>query len=288
MQTGIRLHDAIKGTIEERVAAVSAQGFQCAHIALSKLYGDKKYSANSALTPGYAMYLKKLFASHNLDIAVLGCYLNLANPNPEKLKEVQEKYKAQIRFASHLGCGVVGTETGAPNEGYKPVPECHSKEALDTFIRNLAPVVEYAENMGVLVAIEPVFKHIVYNPDRAREVLDTIASPNLRIIFDPVNLLDISNYEKQRDVFKEAIEKLHEDIAVVHIKDYLVEDGALISVGAGTGRMEYEDILSFIASEKPYIHATLENTTPYTAVQCKKHIEDLYHAAEEAVWKTGL
>ena len=74
MQTGIRLHDAIKGTIEERVASVSAQGFQCAHIALSKLYDDKKFSANSALTPGYAMYLKHLFEKYNLDIAVLGNY----------------------------------------------------------------------------------------------------------------------------------------------------------------------------------------------------------------------
>ena len=279
MQIGIRLHDSIKGSLEERLASVSGQGFQCAHIALSKIYEDKKYSADSALTPGYAMYIKKQFEKYNLDIAVLGCYLNLANPNPEKLSAIQEKYKAHIRFASHLGCGVVGTETGAPNEEYKAVPECHGKEALDAFIRNLAPVVEYAENMGVLVAIEPVYKHIVWNPDRAREVLKAIASPNLRIILDPVNLLDLSNYKTQRDVFKDAIEKLHEDIAVVHIKDYLVEESGLKSVGAGKGRMEYDEILSFIAKEKPYIHVTLENTTPETAVWSREHIEKLYQAA---------
>ncbi|MBR4580623.1 MAG: sugar phosphate isomerase/epimerase [Lachnospiraceae bacterium] len=276
MQTGIRLHDSAKGSIEERAAAVSAQGFQCVHIALSKLYEDKKYSADSALTPGYAMYLKKVFEEKNLDIAVLGCYLNLANPNPGKLTAIQERYMAHIRFASHLCCGVVGTETGAPNEEYKAVPECHGKEALDTFIRNLAPVVEYAESMGVLVAIEPVFKHIVWNPDRAREVLKAIASPNLRIIFDPVNLLDLSNYKTQKDVFKDAIDKLHDDIAVVHLKDYLVEDAGLKSVGAGKGCMEYEEILTFIAKEKPYIHVTLENTTPETAVWSKQYIQDIY------------
>ena len=47
--------------------------------------------------------------------------------------------------------------------------------------------------MGVIMAIEPVYKHIVCNPIRARKVLVTIASPNLQIFFDPVNLLDISN-----------------------------------------------------------------------------------------------
>ena len=49
------------------------------------------------------MYLKKIFAENELDIAVLGCYLNLANPNEESLKAIKNKYLAHIRFASLLG-----------------------------------------------------------------------------------------------------------------------------------------------------------------------------------------
>ena len=52
-------------------------------------------------------------------------------------------------FCFLAGCGVVGTETGAPNETYTAVPECHGEEALQTFITNLRPVVKYAEQMGV-------------------------------------------------------------------------------------------------------------------------------------------
>jgi sugar phosphate isomerase/epimerase len=178
---------------------------------------------------------------------------------------------------------VVGTETGAPNEGYKYEPACRSREALDTFIRNLSPVVEYAESMGVLMAIEPVAKHIVYDEKRAREVLKAIASPNLRIILDPVNLLDGSNYNSQTDVVKRAIDELHEEIAVVHIKDFIPENDSLISIGAGKGQMEYEDILFFIAKEKPYIHVTLENTTPDTAVWSREvwkqsRLQDIYNS----------
>lgn len=55
---------------------------------------------------------------------------------------------------------------------------------------------EYAEKLGVIVAIEPVCRHIVNNAKRARKVLDAIDSPNLQIIFDPVNLLDESNYQE--------------------------------------------------------------------------------------------
>lgn len=137
---------------------------------------------DGALTPGLAAYVRKVFEKNEVDIAVLGCYLNLANPNPEKLKQITHRYLAHIRFASLLGCGVVGTETGAPNETCTAVPECHGEEALATFIDNLRPVAAYAEKMGVILAIEPVWKHIVYSPARAREVLDAIGSPNLQII----------------------------------------------------------------------------------------------------------
>ena len=275
MQLGIRLHDTKKLSFEERIADVHQLGFACGHLALSKVIEEFR-TDDTALTPGLAMYIKKVFAKNDVDIAVLGCYLNLANPNPEKLAAIKKRYMAHIRFASLLGCGVVGTETGAPNETYTAVPECHGEEALRTFITNLRPVVDYAEKMGVIVAIEPVFKHIVYNPARAKQVLQEIDSPNLQIILDPVNLLDISNYKQQVEIVEEAIEVLGEDIAMVHIKDYQVEDGKLISVGAGLGEMDYTAVLKFIKEKKPYIHVTLENTTPADSIQCKEHILALY------------
>ena len=278
MQLGIRLHDTKKLPLEERIADVHELGFACGHLALAKVI-DEYPTTDEALTPGFAMYLKNLFARNQVDIAVLGCYLNLANPNPEKLKTITHRYLANIRFASWLGCGVVGTETGAPNETYTHVPECHGEEALKTFITNLRPVVKYAEQMGVVVAIEPVWKHIVCNPKRARIVLDEIASPNLQIILDPVNLLDISNYKDQVAIVDEAIDLLGHDVAMVHLKDFVVEDGALKSVGAGLGQMDYTSVMKFMKTRKPFIHATLENITPENNIQVKEFVQKLYDEA---------
>lgn len=134
--------------------------------------------------------------------------------------------------------------------------------------------------MGVIFAIEPVWKHIVCNPKRARKVLDAVASPNLQIIFDPVNLLDISNYQDREAIIAEAIGLLGDDIAMVHIKDFVVQDGKLVSVAAGTGEMNYEQIIRFIKERKPYVHVTLENTTPENAVQAKEYIQGLYDACQ--------
>ena len=278
MQLGIRLHDTKKLPFEERIADVHELGFACGHLALSKVISEFP-TDDGALTPGLAMYIRKVFAKNDVDIAVLGCYLNLANPNPEKLTQITNRYKAHIRFASLLGCGVVGTETGPPNETYTYVPQCHGEEALQTFITNLRPVVKYAEQMGVIVAIEPVWKHIVCNPKRAKQVLQAIDSPNLQIILDPVNLLDISNYKQQKEIVEEALEILDKDIAMVHIKDFIVEENKLVSVGAGLGQMDYTAVMKFIKEKKPYMHVTLENTTPADNIQCKNHILRLYEEA---------
>lgn len=280
MNIGIRLHDVAPGTFEERIKDVKDKGFGCGHLALYKMLNEYPCD-NSALTPGYAMYIKNVFAKYGIDIAVLGCYLNLANPDEIELKKTQDTYRAHIRFASLLGTGVVGTETGCPNREYKPCPESRTEEALQLFIKNLRPVVEYAEKMGVIVAIEPVARHIVWCPKAARKVLDAINSPNLGIIFDPVNLLDIDNYKNQKEICREAIELLGDDIMMIHIKDYLPNaDGTnLDSMAAGLGMMDYSDIMKFVKTRKPFIHMTLEDTKPENSVAARKHMEKLFNEA---------
>jgi len=140
----------------------------------------------------------------------------------------------------------------------------------------LAPVVERAEHYGVSLAIEPVWKHTVYNADRALEVIRAIQSPNLRIIFDPVNLLCPENAADREAIFADTMDKLAEHIAVVHIKDYVPDGAELKSVAAGEGEMDYRSILRFLKARKPYIQATLENTSNQNAVRSRQLIQRLY------------
>ena len=281
MQLGIRLHDihAKLGpefqTMEKRAQTAREEGFTCVHLAYSKVIKGYTFD-DCALTEGLAKYTRRVFEGQGLDVAVLGCYLNLAHPDSDKLKEIQSRYYGHLRVASLLGAGVVGTETGAPNAQYKMDANTHSEEALETFIRGLAPVVERAEKCGVTMAIEPVWKHIVYSPDRAVKVLEAIQSPNLRIIFDPVNLLYPGNLDERDKVIGEAMEKLCDRIAVVHLKDCVPDGDDLKSIAAGTGVMNYREILKFMKARKPYIHATLENTTDENAVSSRMYLQEIY------------
>lgn len=280
IQLGLRLHDSLAAPFPERLSRVKAQGFSCVHIALSKIPGlpaDVK-----ALTPGYAMYLRHCFEEAGLDVAVIGNYLNLANPDEGDMQGILEKYEAYARFSSLLGAGVLGTETGAPNRKY----DCSNREAVrseETYIifrKNLSQAVSYAEKFGIILAIEPVYKHTIWCPRRARRILDEIASPNIRIIFDPVNLIDPELTEGREEVLAEAMDLLAEEIAEIHLKDYVLTENpdgshSMKAVGCGKGCMDYREIVRFAIEKKPYIQATLENTTPEDAMECRQYIEDI-------------
>ena len=77
----------------------------------------------------------------------------------------------------------------------------------------------------------------------------------------------------------EAIALLGSDVAMVHIKDYVVEGDKLVSVGAGFGQMDYTSLIKFMKERKPFIHATLEDTTPENNLQAKAFIQKLYDEA---------
>ena len=271
---GIRLHDTVPGTLEQRAQAALKQGFTCVHLALGKVLDPSLMEPEKA-TPGLGTYVKK--ALNGLDAAVLGCYLNLAHPDEMVYRRTVSQYTAHLRLARFLDAGVVGTETGNPNAGYTYDPEnSHSEAALELFIRRVKPVVNAAEKLGAILAIEPVYTHIVSDGKRARRVLDAVASPNLQIILDPVNLLHPDNLIRRDEVIGEAIELLGRDTAVIHLKDYVNEgQKGIRSVAAGLGEMDYTAVLRFALRHKPNIQMTLEDTSPDNAQAAREHIARL-------------
>ena len=273
MNIGIRMHDAAPGTLRERAGFIREQGFRCVHLALSKTI-DPKLMEPAAATPGLAAQVKHDLG--DIDLAVLGCYLNLTHPDEAAYRETLKRYRAHIQLARWMNAGCVGTETGNPNAGYTYDPvHSHTPAALEMFIRRVAPVVECAENFGVTLAIEPVYTHIVHDGRAARKVLDAIRSDNLKIILDPVNLLHPDNVDRRDDVIREAIDLLGDDVVIIHMKDYQRGESKLTSMACGLGEMDYADILRFAKYQKPYIQMTLEDTKPDNAEAARLHLETL-------------
>lgn len=275
MNIGIRLHDTLGSNLEEHLRSAKEQGFTCTHIALARcIPGFTMKDAPALLTDELAAEVRALLEKYGMECAVLGCYLNLATPDEEELACAYACYKAHLRFAKAIGAGVVGTETGAPNTAYATVPECFTEESLQLFIDRVRPVVQYAEEIGAVLAIEPVCRHIVSTPQRARKVLDAIDSPSLQIILDTVNILNMHNHTRMDELVAQSIELFGDRIRVLHMKDYLPAEGAedVLSMACGAGGMDYTRLLAF-AKAHPGLPMTLEDTVPANAVAAREYLE---------------
>ena len=274
MKIGIRLHDTAGATLEEHLAAAREQGFTCIHLALQKVIpGFTMAEAPERLTPEFAKEIRGLLEKYGMECAVLGCYLNLATPDEEKYRQTVEIYKAHLRFGRWIGALTVGTETGAPNPGYKTEPACWTEESLQLIIRRMRPVADYAAEVGQCFAIEPVWRHIVSTPERARRVLEALPNPP-SIIFDPVNLLSGENCGREQEVFADGLSRLGGSIRVIHMKDWLHEAGEpdVKATASGTGSCVPDQVLRFALSH-PDIPITLENTRPDNAVAARSFLE---------------
>jgi len=273
MNIGIRLHDTEPGSLKERLAFARAQGFSCAHVALSKVLDDfAMEDAPEKLTDEYALRVRKEFDESGLECAVLGCYLNLADPNPERRAQTQEIYKAHLRFAAKIGARVVGTETYANPESVFSDPAPQSEEAFRLLLDSLKPVVRCAEECGAVLAVEPVWCHIISTPERAARMLEELPSENLQIILDAVNLIAPEDAERAEDIIRNAISLLGDRVRILHMKDYVITpERELDACACGLGSMRYEQLLTFAAARD--LPMTLENTVPDNAEEARLYLE---------------
>jgi sugar phosphate isomerase/epimerase len=272
MNIGIRLHDTAEGTLAQRLSFARAQGFSCAHLALSKaLKGFSMSDAPALLTEELAARVKGDFAEQQMDCAVLGCYLTLTQPDEEEQQRTKAIYQAHLTFSRMMNAGVVGTETAAP-KGMNP----HSEEAFQLFIRCLKPLVRWAEEQNAILAIEPVCTDIVSTPEKAERMLKLVPSDHLRIILDSVNLMSIEAAKNPDALIEEAIRRLGDKVSVLHMKDYVPlrpEDTRAQSIACGQGVMNYNRLLTF--AKRNNLPMTLEDTVPENAQAAREYLESI-------------
>ena len=196
MRLGVRAHDFGKLPVEELAGRIAGKGFTCVQLAPPKAIAG--FDADlGRISPGFAGHVKEAFQRQQLQIAVLGCYINLADPDAGQRQQQLDRFKEYLRLARDFGCSVVGTETGSINPDYSFHSGNRGEEAFQTVLSGVRELVAEAERFGVFVGIEGVERYVISDPPRIRRLIDGIGSNNLQIIFDPVNLLSVENYRRQ-------------------------------------------------------------------------------------------
>jgi L-ribulose-5-phosphate 3-epimerase len=259
MNIGIRAHDIENLPLEELVQVIAGKGLTSVQLAISKSLGNVN-TETGRLSPGFAQYVRSVFAKHHVQIAVLGCYFNMIHPDLEERRKGTERFKEHIRYAREFGCSIVATETGNVNPEISYTEENFKEEPFLEVVESVRELVREAEKFGVIVGIEAGVNHPVYSPKVMKRLLDSIDSNNLQVILDPVNLLTIDTYQNQEEIFQEAMDLFGDRVVILHAKDFMIENNQLIPTEVGKGLLNYEYILDVVKEKKPFINILLEET----------------------------
>jgi len=272
LRLGVRAHDFGRMPAGELAARIAAGGFSCVQLALNKAVAGLDLRAGD-LNGELAREIGCAFGLHGVGIEALGCYVNPIHPDLKTRAVLLEFFKDHLRFARDFGCGIVALESGSVNADYSPHPANQGEAAFQAMLASLSELVAAAENFDVVVGLEAVTSHTVSTPQKMRRVLDEIASDNLRVVLDPVNLLSAENFREQSRVVAEALDLFGERVAAVHAKDFALENGALKTVPAGRGRLDYAPVLDFVRTRQPGISVLLEEAGENVAGGCADFLQ---------------
>ncbi len=254
MNFGTRAHDTQAQNIVELADKLSSAGIHNIQLALKKSIPDFK---EGAFSPAYAKSIAKVFNKRDINISVLGCYINPSCTNSVMLQQQLDYFVENLKYAKFMGADMVGLETGFVGDALD-VEKNQSEEAYQYLLKNMKYLVDKAQKLGILIGIEGVSCFVINNSKKMRRFLDDLDSPNVCVIFDPVNLLNIDNYHEQNEIIKETFKLLGDRIGTVHLKDFMVKDGILKECIAGEGMLNTDLLLSMIKKEKPEISVIFE------------------------------
>lgn len=214
---GARGHDYGKGKVEDIFKLIKQDGWSCTQLAFKKMVeGVNRYED---VTPELVKEVEMAVREVPLDIAVLGTYVELGTVDDRKRCSAVKDFISQIPVCKAINAHCMGSETSS----WRHTGATH-EDAKKALLKSLDAIMPVAEAHGVIVALEPVYMHTMNSVETTREILDSVQSPNLKIILDMANLMGPEWIDKQDVLFGRAVESWGERITAIHLKGVCYEE----------------------------------------------------------------
>jgi sugar phosphate isomerase/epimerase len=174
--------------------------------------------------------------------AVSGTY-NMIHPDPGVRADGLRRLGVMIASARAMGTSLVTLCTGTrdPDDQWRHHPDNDTTSAWRDLVTEMTKAAKLAETHGVDLGIEPELANVVSSPAKARQLIDEIASPHLRIVLDPANLFEHGTTQEVRGIVARAVELLGDRIAMAHAKD---RDANGQFVAAGKGVIDFPHFIA--------------------------------------------
>ena len=291
LDLGFRTHDFGRKFATADEIGELASSFRrpaCLHFAPYKAFND----APRPLTVEWAVSTREALARHDVRVAILGCYINPVHPDADTLETELSKFENGIEVANALGAGLVATETGSLDARNIRCEDTWSEKNWARFLKIVERLLKKAEANNVVMALEAVAdKNTIDDPVRMFKVMETFKSPNLRCLFDAVNIMPIKGIDDFYSWYDEAVSMLAPYIRAMHLKDYIWADSMPNypyavgpvkkgNIAIGEGIFPWKTVFGIYKKYKvDNVPMTLENFRPETLVRSLQYIEKTYAEA---------
>lgn len=246
---GLRAHDfMINDDLEQLTKMIAANGIHVVQFA-NGISLPNLSKNGQGISAGLGFQVNKIMQANSIQIGVLSSYINLIDPDKKKQLANIAQFEQYLTLSSTYGAHLVATEPGSLDPEFKPTDRNYTPEIIQKTINNVQLLVTTAEKVGQLVGIEAGVNHPIHSLDTIEQLLNTVNSPNLKIILDPVNLLD-SNNKNPYKILDEGLKRFNDVIYAVHVKDYQFDETKEIKV-PGKGIMDFERFFEIIKKYQP-------------------------------------
>lgn len=260
MKIGVRAHDYGRMGIDEMASLLKREGYGAAQIVMPKAF--REIEGFHDITPSQLERIRTSFSDKRLEITVLGCYMDLGNPDPDVRKEAVRNLKDCLRYSKILGAKMVGTETAYPH-----LDQEEKRRWRPYMLDSIQRVVEEAQRLDAVLAVEPVYWHPLDSLEGVLELIRRVDdSRHLRLIFDASNLLEHPDTTDQNREWDRWLNTVGEEIDTMHIKDFTLDETQQYQpVRLGAGVMRYETISRWLLENRPEMPLIREEMNPVHA-----------------------
>ena len=221
----------------ESYSALAAAGFSCVQAHLPIVGADPWSGEPFNLERVDA--LRQAADGANVRISALDGAFNMAHPDPDVREAGLRGIEQVIAAASRIGTRFVTLCTGTRERSsmWKWHAENGSDNAWQDATATIRCALELAESREITLLVEPEPANIASSAPVARQLLDEMGSPFLKIVLDPANMVLSDRSRDPETVLAEGFDLLGPDIVFAHAKDLSVDNQFC---AAGTGIVPWE------------------------------------------------
>jgi sugar phosphate isomerase/epimerase len=192
------------------------------------------------IEPALATMIRRELAARNIRMAAISGAFNMIHPDLEQRRLGLRRLRTLAAACRDLGVEVITMSTGTrdPHNLWRRHPGNDAADAWHDLLAAMREAVQIAEEHGVTLAFEPEIANVVDSAAKARRLLDTIGSPQLKVVMDGANLFHAGDLPRMRAILEDAFALLGGDIVLAHAKD-LSRDGEAGHEAAGDGCLDY-------------------------------------------------